>query len=150
MDSTNANIFSRYYAHLEKTLNISTANDSIFTVSAVHQDDTTPEQERCDPVSQSVVSCQLWFVVLLHWKRRPPGGIILTGLYPSWQDKRHSTDWPLDEQASSVWGGRMEKGGQESCSGTEISSYTSTIDWVNSKADESNEPQGIFHPGKKS
>ena len=30
--STNANILSRYYAHLGETLNISPANDSTFTV----------------------------------------------------------------------------------------------------------------------
>ena len=30
--STNAKIFSRYYAHLGETLNISTANDCTFTV----------------------------------------------------------------------------------------------------------------------
>ena len=30
--SRNANIFSRFYAHSGKTLNISTANDSTFTV----------------------------------------------------------------------------------------------------------------------
>ena len=30
--STNANIFSRYYAHFRKTLNIATANDCTFTV----------------------------------------------------------------------------------------------------------------------
>ena len=33
--STNANIFSRYYAHFGKTLNISSANDSTFTVLPV-------------------------------------------------------------------------------------------------------------------